>query len=235
MLSNVYLHEVLDRWFHEVVQRHLRGRSFLVRFADDAVLAFSARHDAERVLRVLPKRFAKYGLTVHQAKTWLLRFQPPGGAAGEHREGSLSFLGFTHYWARSRKGNWVVRRKTAGDRFSRALRAVTAWCKRYRHVPLKVQQAVLRRKLLGHYGYYGLTGNSRSLGRYYWEVLLSWRKWLSRRGGPASHLGQLWPPTEALPSAQAACAPLHLRSEVCDLRNRVRQSRSHGSVGAWGR
>ena len=183
LLSNVYLHEVLDRWFHDVVQRHLRGRGFLVRFADDAVLVFSNRHDAERVLHVLPKRFAKYGLTVHEEKTRLLRFRPSGGIEGEHRGASFPFLGFTHHWARSRRGNWVVKRKTAHDRFTRALRAASAWCKRHRHAPLQVQQAVLRRKLLGHYGYYGLTGNSRSLGRFHWEVLLSWQKWLSRRGG----------------------------------------------------
>lgn len=183
LLSNVYLHEVLDRWFHEVVQRHLQGRGILVRFADDAVLVFSNRHDAERVLHVLPKRFAKYGLTVHEEKTRLIRFRPPGGTRGEDRDASFPFLGFTHHWARSRKGNWVVKRKTAGDRFTRALRVVSEWCKRYRHLPLWMQQAVLCRKLLGHYRYYGLVGNSRSLGRFYWEVRCTWRKWLSRRGG----------------------------------------------------
>ena len=183
LLSNVYLHEVLDRWFDQVVRRHLRGRGYLVRFADDVVLVFSDRQDAERVLHVLPKRFAKYGLTVHEEKTRLLRFRPPGGTEGAHRAASFPFLGFTHHWARSRKGNWIVKRKTAGDRFTRALRAASAWCKRHRHAPLRVQHAILRRKLLGHYGYYGLTGNSRSLGRFYWEVRLIWRKWLSRRGG----------------------------------------------------
>jgi hypothetical protein len=181
LLSNVYLHEVLDQWFTEEVQRHLRGRGFLVRFADDAALVFTERYDAERVLRALPKRFAKYGLAVHEEKTVMLRFVPPEGQ-GARRE-SFQFLGFTHYWGRSRKGKWIVKRKTASDRLSRALRAVSTWCKRNRHVPLRIQQAVLRRKLLGHYGYYGITGNGRSLKLFHRTVQRLWMKWLNRRGG----------------------------------------------------
>ena len=181
LLSNVYLHEVLDQWFTEEVQRHLRGRGFLVRFADDAALVFTERYDAERVLRALPKRFAKYGLAVHEEKTVMLRFVPPEGK-GARRE-SFQFLGFTHYWGRSRKGKWIVKRKTASDRLSRALRAVSTWCKRNRHVPLRIQQAVLRRKLLGHYGYYGITGNGRSLKLFHRTVQRLWMKWLNRRGG----------------------------------------------------
>ena len=183
LLSNIYLHEVLDQWFTEVVQRHLRGRAFLVRFADDAVMVFTDRHDAERMLSALPKRFAKYGLTVHEEKTVMLRFVPPEGErAGAQRE-SFQFLGFTHYWGRSRKGKWIVQRRTASDRLTRALRAVSAWCKRHRHAPLREQQAVLRSKLLGHYGYYGITGNARSLSLFHRTVQRLWMKWLNRRDG----------------------------------------------------
>ena len=91
LLSNIYLHEVLDQWFTEVVQRHLRGRAFLVRFADDAVMVFTDRQDAERVLNALPKRFAKYGLTVHEEKTEMLRFEPPEGDGTGARRESFSF------------------------------------------------------------------------------------------------------------------------------------------------
>ena len=183
LLSNVYLHEVLDRWFHEVVRPHLRGRAFLVRFADDAVLTFSDRRDAVNVLRALPKRFAKYGLTVHEEKTRMLQFRPPGGDTGAHHGVSFPFLGFTHYWGRSRRGKWIVKRKTASDRLTRALRALSEWCKRHRHEPLRAQQAALRRKLLGHYGYYGITGNGRSLGYFRDTARRLWLKWLNRRGG----------------------------------------------------
>ena len=82
LLSNIYLHEVLDRWFTEVVLCHLQGRAFLVRFADDALMAFTDRHDAERVMRTLSRRFAKYGLTVHAGKTQLLRFFPQDAGVG---------------------------------------------------------------------------------------------------------------------------------------------------------
>lgn len=183
LLSNAYLHEVLDRWFTEVVQQHLRGKAFLVRFADDAVLTFTDRHDAERVLRALPKRFAKYGLTVHAEKTRMIRFMPPGEEGATPRGGSFSFLGCTHYWGRSRKGRWIVKRKTASDRLSRALQAVSKWCKGHRHAPLRMQQAALRRKLLGHYSYYGITGNAPALGSFSRMVQRLWRKWLNRRGG----------------------------------------------------
>ena len=183
LLSNIYLHEVLDQWCTEVVQRHPRGRAFLVRYADDAVMAFTDRHDAERVLSALPKRCAKYGLTVHEEKTVMLRFESPEGTRAGARRESFQFLGFTHYWGRSRKGKWIVKRRTASDRLTRALRAVSAWCKRNRHAPLREQQAVLRSKLLGHYGYYGITGNGRSLTLFHCTVQRLWMKWLNRRGG----------------------------------------------------
>jgi hypothetical protein len=174
MLSNIYLHEVLDKWFMEVVRPRLRGKAYLVRFADDAVLVFSDERDARRVGEVLPKRFGKYGLTVHPEKTRLIRFGRPGSPT--ERKGSS-----THYWGLSRKGNWVVKRKTEKSRFSRALKSVAEWCKRNRHLPVKEQHKVLGRKLLGHYSYYGITGNARSLQHFRYQVLRVWRKWLNRR------------------------------------------------------
>lgn len=114
ILSNVYLHEVLDSWFEEVVKVHLHGKAFMVRFADDAVMVFERRDDAERVIRVLPKRFEKYGLKLHPEKTRLLSFKRPGsgGVEGDESE-TFNFLGFTHFWAKSRGGYWGIKRKTA--------------------------------------------------------------------------------------------------------------------------
>jgi hypothetical protein len=181
MLSNIYLHEVLDRWFMEVVRPRLRGEAYLVRYADDAVLIFADERDARRVMEVLPKRFGKYGLTVHPEKTRVIRFGRPGSPLERKGSSSFNFLGFTHYWGRSRKGNWVVKRKTEKSRFSRALKAVSEWCKRNRHLPVKEQHKVLGRKLLGHYSYYGITGNARSLENFRHQVQGVWRKWLNRR------------------------------------------------------
>ena len=182
--SNLYLHEVLDTWFEHEVKARLRGRAFLVRFADDATLAFECEDDARRVLEVLPKRLARFGLTLHPEKTRLVDFRSPPRAdkePGSQRERSFDLLGFTHYWGRSRKGRWVVQRKTARTRLSRALRQIGDWCRRNRHRPVAEQQQVLSRKLRGHNAYYGITGNARALSRFRSEAQRHWRKWLNRR------------------------------------------------------
>lgn len=186
LLSNLYLHEVLDRWFDTTVRPRLRGRAFMVRYADDAVLVFEQEADARRMLEVLPKRFARYGLTIHPEKTRLVDFRRPG-SGGDPRPSERSFdvLGFTHYWGRSRKGRWMVVRKTAKGRFGAALTRVAQWCRRHRHCPVAEQHAVLSRKLKGHYAYYGITGNSRALARFRRQVERCWRTWLSRRSRKA--------------------------------------------------
>jgi group II intron reverse transcriptase/maturase len=183
LLSNLYLHEVLDQWFEREVKPRLRGRAFEVRFADDATLVFEREEDARRVLAVLPKRFGKYGLRLHPEKTRLVAFHRPSwaGRSGSQRERSFDLLGFTHYWGRSRKGRWIVKRKTAKDRFTRALRAIGQWSRAHRHWPVAKQRAALARKLEGHYAYYGITGNAPALRRFLYEVQRLWRKWLNRR------------------------------------------------------
>ena len=152
--------------------------------ADDFVIGFTDSEDARRVREVLPKRFAKYGLTIHLEKTRLVPFQKPRGrgqVSRRDRPGTFDFLGFTHYWALSRKGNWVIKRKTASSRFSRAVQAIAAWCRRSRHVSVKDQHRVLCQKLRGHFNYYGITGNSERLAAFRYEVTRIWYKWLSRR------------------------------------------------------
>jgi group II intron reverse transcriptase/maturase len=181
ILSNIYLHEVLDRWFEADVKPRLRGRAFNIRFADDAVLCFANEADARRVLAVLPKRFAKFGLTLHPTKTRLVRFTRPSRRLVSPQPATFDFLGFTHYWGRSRQGNWVIQRTTAKDRFRRALFSYKLWCRRYRHLPVREQHAHLGKKLRGHYAYYGITGNIRSLQRIRLMVERIWLKWLRRR------------------------------------------------------
>jgi RNA-directed DNA polymerase len=187
ILANVFLHYVLDEWFTREVQPRLKGRAFLIRYADDFVIGFTREDDARRVMDVLPKRFEKYGLTIHPEKTKLVPFRrppysssPKGGPDGD-RPGTFDLLGFTHYWSRSRQGNWVVKRKTSASRFTRALRTIAQWCRNNRHRPIAEQHQVLSRKLRGHYAYYGITGNSVSLTRFREEVRRVWRKWLVRR------------------------------------------------------
>ena len=193
MLSNVYLHYVLDDWFEREVKPRLKGQAHLIRYADDFVIGFADEADARRVMEVLPKRFGRYGLAIHPDKTRLVPFrQPPaprrgggdrgvGGRGPGPGPGSFDFLGFTHIWALSQKGNWVVRQRTAASRLRRAVRSIAQWCRSNRHLPIAEQQRVLSQKVRGHFAYYGITGNSTALSRFRTAAENCWRKWLSRR------------------------------------------------------
>jgi group II intron reverse transcriptase/maturase len=187
LLANVYLHYVLDVWFEREVKPRLQGRAFLVRYADDFVIGFACEEDARRVLEVLPKRFGKYGLALHPDKTRLVPFQrPPHRTSATDsvrgsQPGSFDLLGFTHYWGRSRQGFWVVKRKTAQGRLSRALTTIAQWCRLHRHQPLAEQHQTLVQKLRGHFAYFGITGNGSALQAFRTAVLRIWKKWLARR------------------------------------------------------
>jgi RNA-directed DNA polymerase len=186
LLANIFLHYVLDVWFEEEVKPRLQGRAYLIRYADDFVMGFASEADAQKVMDVLPKRFGKYGLTLHPTKTRLVPFRRPQRlrtppAEGD-RPGTFEFLGFCHFWGWSWKGFWVVKQQTAHGRFSRALRKITSWCRKQRHQPLEEQQRRLNQKLQGHYSYYGITGNYGWLRGFWFGVTAIWRKWLGRRG-----------------------------------------------------
>jgi RNA-directed DNA polymerase len=187
MLSNVFLHYVLDEWFVREVQPRLKGQSFLIRYADDFVMGFSREEDARRVMEVLPKRFEKYGLTLHPEKTRLVPFERPTdrpqrpGPPERTPAGTFDLLGFTHYWGRSRYGHWVVKRKTSRSRLNRGLKALAQWLRKERHSALADQHRTLSQKLRGHFAYYGITGNALALTRYRRGAIGLWRKWLSRR------------------------------------------------------
>ena len=188
LLANLYLHEVLDVWFERDVKPRLRGRAFMVRYADDAVLAFEREEDAKRVLGVLPKRFERFGLRLHPEKTRLVPFRRPRSGSGGRRggregPGTFDFLGFTKYWARSRRNYWVIKCRTAASRFARSIGRITDWCKVNRHLPVREQHAVLWKKMKGHFAYFGITGNQNALGRFYGAVREVWWKWLTRRSG----------------------------------------------------
>jgi RNA-directed DNA polymerase len=187
LLANVYLHYVLDVWFEREVKPRLKGRAFLLRYADDFVMGFACEDDARRVLDVLPKRFGKYGLTLHPDKTRLVPFTRPAPQpsrntpVGGSQPGTFDLLGFTHYWGRSRTGFWVVKRKTAPGRLSRALTRIAQWCRLHRHQPLAEQQQTLGQKLRGHCAYYGITGNALGVQRFRDGLVRIWRYWLARR------------------------------------------------------
>jgi len=184
ILANIFLHEVLDVWFDREVKPRLARKAALFRYADDAVFLFADETDARWVMNVLSKRLGKYGLELHPDKTRLVdfrradRFAPTGAGEGP---GTFDLLGFTHYWGKARSGKWIVKRRTAKDRFRRAMKRVAEWCREHRHDEVRAQQEALGQKLRGHYGYFGITGNSDAISRFFHEVQGMWRKWLNRR------------------------------------------------------
>jgi len=180
LLANVYLHHVLDRWFEREAKPRLHGRAMLVRFADDFVICFERLDDAERVHAALEQRMKRFALTLHPEKTRLLMFRPPEGGGGKG-SGTFDFLGFTLYWRRTLSGSWMVTFKTRRARLRRAMVAVAEWCRRHRHDPVKDQHVALTRKLRGHFNYYGVNGNFRSLARLVRQTERTWHKWLARR------------------------------------------------------
>ncbi len=175
---------MLDCWFEDEILPRLKGRAFLVRFADDAVLVFAREDDARRVLEVLPKRLERFGLELHPDKTRLVDYRRPARPHGTQpapRSGSFQFLGFTHYWGLSRNGRRVVKRRTAKGRLKRAIHTIDQWCRKVRHFKIRIQHAGLLRKLRGHYNYYGINGNIDCLEQFRTAVARSWKKWLNRR------------------------------------------------------
>jgi RNA-directed DNA polymerase len=187
MLGNIFLHHVLDLWVEREVSPRLRGNVYLVRYADDFLLGFEREDDAKRVMEVLPKRFARYGLRLHPDKTRLLPFARPGRDETQGKgPATFDFLGFTVHWARRRDGRWMPGFKTRTARLRRAIKAVTDWCRRHRHEPVAKQHAALKRRLNGHYNYFGVNGNFHSLKRLARRAMMMWKRWLNRRSQRAS-------------------------------------------------
>jgi RNA-directed DNA polymerase len=179
LISNVYLHEVLDEWFAKIVKPCLKGKAKLVRFADDFVIVFERLDDAGRVMNVLPKRFEKYGLQLHPEKTRLVDFCHPWES---HRKpGTFVFLGFTFYWGKTKNNGYAVKKKTAAKKFRRSLKQVHTWCKKNRHKPIAWLCRKLSEKLNGHYAYYGVTGNYKSIVEFRYRAERILRYWLNRR------------------------------------------------------
>lgn len=179
LLSNIYLHYVLEEWFTDQIQPLLKGGSVIIRFADDFLMGFTKKEDALRVMKVLPKRLAKYGLTLHPEKTKLIELD----GSGRKGDNTFDFLGFTHYMGKSRKGKRILKRKTSRKKLKLTLLKMNEWLKANRHNPVVEIIAALNIKLRGYYNYYGITFNSRQLHVYQYKVIRILHKWLNRRGG----------------------------------------------------
>lgn len=186
ILSNIYLHYVLDLWFEKVFKGASRNFMQLIRYADDFIVAFESRQDAERFMQELRGRFSKFGLEVAEEKTrlieigrrkWKLWKQGKG-----ERCGTFNFLGFTHYTATSRAGYFMAGHKTSKDNLRRKLREMKDWLKSMRSVAaFSDWRPILHAKLIGHYNYFGVSNNMRCLQQYYLKTVSLLFKWLNRR------------------------------------------------------
>jgi group II intron reverse transcriptase/maturase len=185
VLSNIFLHYVLDAWFVEQVWPRMKGKCFIIRWADDFIIGCELESDAKRIMDVLPKRFNEYGLALHPEKTAVIDFRRPPSKVNGKGKGTFDFLGFTFYWSKSRRGYWVIKKKTAGKRLLRFMKGLWRWCRENRHEPIKEQYRTLCSKLRGYYQYFGVRSNYKPLEVVFEHAEKAWRFWLSRR----SHKG----------------------------------------------
>jgi group II intron reverse transcriptase/maturase len=198
VLSNIFLHHVLDDWFVKEVRPRMRGKCFIIRWADDFIIGCELESDAKRIMEVLPKRFNRFGLALHPEKTTVIPFKKPNSKEEGKRQGTFDFLGFTFYWSKSRRGYWVIKKKTAKKRLARFMKGLWHWCRENRHEPIMEQYKELCAKLRGYYQYYGLRSNYTALEVVYKHAEAAWRFWLSRR----SHKGGIsWEKFEAIRSS----------------------------------
>ncbi|MDQ1252104.1 MAG: RNA-directed polymerase [Euryarchaeota archaeon] len=183
VLANIYLHYVLDLWFKKVLRTHLRGYAEIVRYADDFLILVQYKEDCDKILESLRERLAKFSLELSEAKTSIVRFGRTAGKIDkDNKPGTFDFLGFTHYCGKSRKGYFKVGRKTSKTRFSRRIKEMNEFLRINRNkYKLSELWFKLRQKLLGHYRYYGVSENSRSIQRYSYNVRRLIFKWLNRR------------------------------------------------------
>ncbi|MCA1707270.1 MAG: group II intron reverse transcriptase/maturase [Actinobacteria bacterium] len=190
LLSNIYLHEVLDGWFERAIKPRLHGKAELIRFADDFVVVCERRGDAEALLEQVAARFQSYGLTIHPEKTRIVDFRHPWKSKCKPQ--TFDFLGFTHYWGKTRNGGYAVTRQTKGKKFRAALANIGEWCKEHRHESMEQQHRKLSEKVRGHMAYYGIRGNYPALARFRHEAQRLWHYWLQRRSRERTGGEGLW-------------------------------------------
>ena len=191
LLGNIYLHFVQDLWIKKVMARQSKGSVLFRRYADDSIVCFERKDDAEAYLRALPERLAKFGLQLADEKSALVKFNRWEGESS----GKFTFLGFDFYWGKSRHNPkyWRVRRTTNAKKFRGGLAALKQWLKKSRSLPLPEIVATLKGKLQGVWNYYGVIGNSERLWDYGWHAKRLVHKWLNRRSQRRSYT---WPKFE---------------------------------------
>ena len=185
ILSNVFLHYVLDLWFEKKVKPRMKGQCYMVRYADDFICMVQSVGEAQHIKQLLEERFAQFDLELHPDKTRVMsfgRYERENAERQNRKANTFDFLGFTHYCGKSRKGKFIVNRTTSRAKFQKKCKELNAWLKAVRNmVKTKEWWPILKAKLRGHYQYYGVSGNMAAIQRYHTVALRLTRKWLNRR------------------------------------------------------
>jgi group II intron reverse transcriptase/maturase len=185
MLANIFLHYVLDLWFAKRVKPNVNGQCYIVRYADDFICMVQYHQSAREIESMLRERFAKFGLSLHPEKTRTIsfgRFERDNARRQGRKPNTFDFLGFTHYCGHSRKGNFLLGRKTSVKKFVKACKSMNDWLRQICGViRIKEIWAVLASKLRGHYNYYGVSGNWRMIANFGYVTIRAVMKWLNRR------------------------------------------------------
>jgi len=185
LLANIYLHYVFDLWVQRWRTKQAQGDVIVVRFADDFVVGFENRHEAEQFLNDLRERFAKFGLALHHGKTRLMEFGRFAAnnrrRRGQGRPETFNFLGFTHSCAINRKGWFTLLRQTIRQKRQAKLKEVKANLRQRMHAPVPEQGAYLAAVVRGHMHYFGVPGNSHALTAFRWGIGRIWWQVLNRR------------------------------------------------------
>jgi len=191
MLSNIFLHYVLDLWFEKKVKPQVRGAAYLVRYADDFICMVQYQNDAQRIVQALRERFAKFDLELHPEKSRVIsfgRYERENAKRQNRKAKTFDFLGFTHFCGTSRKGKFIVGRKTSRKKFRMKCKEMNNWLRKIRNYKkAKEWWPILQAKLRGHYQYYGVSGNMQSLQRFYSLTMRMTLKWLNRRSQRKSY------------------------------------------------
>ncbi len=185
VLSNIYLHYVLDLWYEKKVKKETQGYTGMIRYADDFIVCFENKDEAEGFGIKLKERLAKFGLRISETKSRTIAFGRKAWQQAKEQGGrpsTFDFLGFTHYCATTRKGRFRVGRRTSRKKFTQKLKAMNQWLKEIRNeIPLEVWWRTLKQKLIGHYRYYGLSGNAERINAYYRRTVRLVFKWVNER------------------------------------------------------
>jgi len=185
ILANIFLHNVLDEWFEKEIKPQMKGECHLVRYADDFIIMMQSKSEVYKMMELLRERFARYELMLHPEKTRVIgfgRYEQEKAQRENRKLKTFDFLGLTHYCGKNRRGKYLVGRKTMGKRFRKKIKEIKLWLKAQRNV-LKMNAIwkMVAAKLRGHYQYYGISGNYRSIHRYWRRTIELVYKWLNRR------------------------------------------------------